>query len=664
MTDEAAVGRARRGRKIAGRSISPALVLTVACAAVAILALVDLGVRSAVRLDLRWDTFSYHLPFAAIRGGLSIPYDMNDTIRPLFEGFPLLPDLVQGLLWRLTGSVNATGVVNFIAFGLFLIYSHKVLRAPFWLVALISLTAPMVLIHTTVSYVDLFGNSFLAIGVSSCLYAYLFPERRSRAVVVGGLAALAAAAWSKELLVPIVVVIFIVFAAMILRSSSSFRFSWRQAAVVILVFATLAATPYAKNWVAYGNPFWPDRVPVVGALFPYVYDTATTGTETDRPAALVDEPQAEVFVQSLFEINVPTQYPNRPRWIIDQGNAEAGFRMGGFWGAGVIVFLLLTFGMLIAYRRRAGVIASVAGIGLLCFVAVLPQSNELRYYMFIPLTWAATIGMLYPKLRDRFPRVGLGLLVLVLGLFGHMVSQNWTYYQIQPISYQDAAVAWGAAAWWPYLQQGQTYCVVDMLPIGFMMTGPTMHEYSIVDRSKVTLCPPGTIVVTSAGIQGPYRPTSEAAALVAQGLKAQDTGDLSTAEDDYKQAIQLDSTNKLAHYDLGTVYDQQGSHAQAVQEYETTLVIDPNFVDALFNLAVDTTASDPTSAEQLYRKAVSLQPSWADAWLNLGFVLQSEGQLAEAKTDWAKAVSLDPALRSRIPATVAPAPSPSGSRAT
>jgi hypothetical protein len=664
VTDGDAMGRPRRVRMIRGRSVSPSSVLTVACAAVATVVLVDLAVRSAVRLDLRWDTFLYHLPFAALRGGLSIPYDMSDTMRPLFQGFPPLPDLVQGLLWRLTGSVNATGVVNFIAFGVFLTYAHKVLRAPFWLVALISLTAPMVLIHTTVSYIDLFGNAFLAIGVSSCLYAYLFPERPSRAVFVGGLAALAAAAWSKYLLVPVVVVMFIFFAAIVLRSTAADRFRWRQAAAIILVFATLAATPYVKNLVAYGNPVWPIRVPIMSALFPYVQDYPLA---TGRPPPLKDAPQAEVFVRSLFEINVPTQYQNppRPRWIIDQGNSWDGFWMGGFWGFGVIVYLLITFGMLIAYRRRAGIVASVAGICLLCFVAVLPQSNELRYYMFIPLTWAATIGMLYPKLRDRFPRVGLGLLVLVLALFGHMVSENWTYYQIEKIGYVDAAVAWGAANWWPQLQRGRTYCVVDMLPIGIMMTGPTMSEYSIVDRSTVSLCPAGTIVVTWAGIQGPYQPQSEAqaATLVTQGLQAQLPGDLATAENDYRQAVQLDQRNKFAHYYLGTIYDQQGNHAQAVQEYQTTLVIDPNFIAGLFNLAVDTASSDPPSAEQLYRRVVSLQPSWASAWLNLGFVLQSEGKGDEARVDWAKAVSLDPSLASRI-ATPVPSPTPSGARAS
>ena len=170
----------------------------------ALLALGDLAVRAALRLELRWDTFLYHLPFAALRGGLPIPYDMNDLMRDRYEGFPLLADLVQGALWRLTGSINATGVVNYLAFVAFLVYCHFALRARFWLVALIALTAPMVVIHTTVSYVDLFGNSLLAIGMSSCLHLYLFPERRARAVLLGGLTGLIGAAWTKFNLVPVV----------------------------------------------------------------------------------------------------------------------------------------------------------------------------------------------------------------------------------------------------------------------------------------------------------------------------------------------------------------------------------------------------------------------------------------------------------------------------
>ena len=126
----------RPGEPVVRRLLSPAFLLTELCRAIAIVALLDLAVRSAVLLDpFGYDSFFYHLPFAALRGGIPLPYDMNDTVRAQFDAFPPLPELVQGLLWRVTGSVNATGVVNFIAFAVFLAYAHRVLRAPFWLMA-------------------------------------------------------------------------------------------------------------------------------------------------------------------------------------------------------------------------------------------------------------------------------------------------------------------------------------------------------------------------------------------------------------------------------------------------------------------------------------------------------------------------------------------------
>lgn len=163
------------------------------------------------------------------------------------------------------------------------------------------------------------------------------------------------------------------------------------------------------------------------------------------------------------------------------------------------------------------------------------------------------------------------------------------------------------------------------------------------------------LLVGVAACGTPQTPAQTATNLVTQGLKAQLAGDLGTAAQDYQQAIQADANNTVSHYDLGTIYDQQGNIAKAVGEYQATLVINPTFTDAVFNLAVDTTKSDPSTAEELYAKVIAQQPTFAAAWLNLGFLLQARGETAQAKTDWAKAISLDPTLATRIPT---PSPSP------
>jgi tetratricopeptide (TPR) repeat protein len=159
------------------------------------------------------------------------------------------------------------------------------------------------------------------------------------------------------------------------------------------------------------------------------------------------------------------------------------------------------------------------------------------------------------------------------------------------------------------------------------------------------------------GLSACGTPTT-ATSLVAQGLKAQLAGDTSTAENTYQQAIKLDPNNAVARYDLGTVYDRQGNTSQAVIEYTRAVVISPAFTDALFNLAVDTARSDAASAYSLYLRVLNLSPSFAAAWLNIGFILEGEGKTADALSDWAKATSIDPSLASRLPAVAHSSPTP------
>ena len=124
-------------------------------------------------------------------------------------------------------------------------------------------------------------------------------------------------------------------------------------------------------------------------------------------------------------------------------------------GEALRIYLVATLAMLVVCARRSGIVASLAFVGTLCLVGFLPQSNELRYYMFIPVTWAAAIGMLFPQFRASFPPAGLALLVLALGLFLHMVSENATHYEISKVDYQEAARQSGVTQWWTKLEPGK-----------------------------------------------------------------------------------------------------------------------------------------------------------------------------------------------------------------
>jgi hypothetical protein len=455
-------------------------------------ALVVVGLRAALRLEPWWDTFWYHIPFAALRGGLRIPYEMSDKLRDWYAGFPPLPDFVQGVLWRVTGSINATGVINYLAFALFLYFCHRKLGARFWIVAIVSLTAPLVLIHAATSYVDLFSNAFLAIGTSTLVAMYLFDRFNDRSLLLWGLAGLAAAAWSKVMVVPVVALFLISF--LVIYGSRRADPAYRQLFVLTVIATFVAAAPYIKNLIVYHNPFWPLRVPLVGEYFPYTEDVRDR-VLTETPPPLLRASQFELFFRSLLEFDNPTHYANRTRWTIDQGSTWESHRMGGFWHVAVVTATAAIAALSILWNRRKGLMLLGAMAGLLCFVAVLPQSHELRYHQFLPLTMAATIGMLLPRIRRTHPGIALIVLSVLLTEFVYISNVNRWYYTVQRIGYMYDAIPERMPAMWDQLERGKVYCAVGFEPVAFMLTGPTMSEFKIIDRSNARLCPSNTVLL-------------------------------------------------------------------------------------------------------------------------------------------------------------------------
>jgi Tfp pilus assembly protein PilF len=176
----------------------------------------------------------------------------------------------------------------------------------------------------------------------------------------------------------------------------------------------------------------------------------------------------------------------------------------------------------------------------------------------------------------------------------------------------------------------------------------------------------GLALLSACTSVGAKSETQQANDAILAGLHAQGSGDLKTAADDYRQAIAHDPRNKVAYYDLGLVNQLEGSNDAAEQNYRAALQIDPNFVGALFNLALLRTPAAPSEAETLYRHVISLRPNDAGPHLNLAFLLRSLGRKDEAKAEFAKAVQLDPTMAGRVPPDMggiaAPAPSPSPSK--
>lgn len=138
--------------------------------------------------------------------------------------------------------------------------------------------------------------------------------------------------------------------------------------------------------------------------------------------------------------------------------------------------------------------------------------------------------------------------------------------------------------------------------------------------------------------------------LLTAGLAAQTQNHLQIAATDFRAVLTQDPGNKYALYDLGLIFQQQGNTNAAEAQYRAALVSDPNYVPALFNLAILRTKEAPYEAIDLYRHVIALESSYAEAHLNLGYVLRAVGQVSEGNAEIAHAVALKPSLASPTPA--------------
>jgi len=99
----------------------------------------------------------------------------------------------------------------------------------------------------------------------------------------------------------------------------------------------------------------------------------------------------------------------------------------------------------------------------------------------------------------------------------------------------------------------------------------------------------------------------------------------------------------------------------AAAEYQKALSIDPSFANALYNLGVLEAMSDPSKAISYYEMDLRLQPDNAPGNFNLGVLLIKQGRASQGYAYLDKALRLEPSLRSDIPPGIQPPPASSGS---
>ena len=226
-----------------------------------------------------WDSGYYHLPFAARLAGILPPsvFVFHPANAARFDGFPLLGERLQGLLWRVTGRPECANLVALASVPLLAWFLRRRFAVDLHLTVLALFAVPLVHTHATSAYVDLPANAALAVVVLLAIDAFARPAPatpgRERTLLLAGTCA-AIAANMKALLHPLVALGVVLLVARVLpwivsdlRASQTLSSRAPHALGDRRRPADPLCDPLA-NLVTHGNPYYPLRMSVLGHALP------------------------------------------------------------------------------------------------------------------------------------------------------------------------------------------------------------------------------------------------------------------------------------------------------------------------------------------------------------------------------------------------------------
>ena len=204
----------------------------------------------------------------------------------------------------------------------------------------------------------------------------------------------------------------------------------------------------------------------------------------------------------------------------------------------------------------------------------------------------------------------------------------------------------------PYLAVGWLWYVGTLVPvIGLVQIGEQQmaDRYTYVPLVGLFVAITWlTLSLVPEGVRGSRATLPVAAAIVVVALAATARAQTLHWRDSlslYRHAVAVTAGNTVAHNNLGTAYGQAGRLAQAMEQFQAALEIDPDYADAHNNLGNALLQQGRTDeAGGHFREALRLDPDLVAARMNYGVVLERSGRLAEAVGQFDRAIELNPEL--------------------
>lgn len=135
-------------------------------------------------------------------------------------------------------------------------------------------------------------------------------------------------------------------------------------------------------------------------------------------------------------------------------------------------------------------------------------------------------------------------------------------------------------------------------------------------------------------------PEVKSYALVYLGAIADDEGRYNLAIDYYNRAIKFFPRNFYAHYNMAIAFRHKGMYPEALEELKLARKIRPDLVDiGILKGEIEFETSDFPAAEETLKGVVEKQPD-ALAYYNLGIVYKKQGEFAQAKSAFLRAMEV------------------------
>lgn len=132
-----------------------------------------------------------------------------------------------------------------------------------------------------------------------------------------------------------------------------------------------------------------------------------------------------------------------------------------------------------------------------------------------------------------------------------------------------------------------------------------------------------------------------------RGVFLEQVGRIQDAIKATERAVELDPKLVQAHINLLSLYGRVGNLPKAEEQYRAVMALNPEqFPKAHYDYGVLLLRKGKyKEAEEAFRHALRIDPSYTQARNNLGYMLERQGKIAEAEAEYRQALESDPNFR-------------------